>query len=97
MTEPNFFDEAIEQRIDSMASSIENRLDGSLTNDGKIDLAQLERNDAELFEVLKTYMMSKTWRDDKSITARDVAKLIEAQSTTTPLGAALEKLKTSFD
>ena len=83
-------------RVETIAQSIEERLKPSVGEDGKIDLGALEGNDAALHEVLYRFALSKTWRDDPKISALDVAKLLEAQSKSTPLGAALERLSESI-
>ena len=83
-------------RVQSVARLIEERLSPGVGEDGKIDREALKQSDAELHEVLHQYALSKTKRDDPKISAKDVAKLLEAQSTTTPLGAALEKLSKSM-
>lgn len=83
-------------RVESVARSIEERLLPGVGEDGKIDLEALKRSDADLHEVLHRFAVAKTWRDDPKISARDVAKLLEAQSKSTPLGAALEKLSHSL-
>ena len=87
----------VEIRIDKVSDAIRKRLDGSLTADGKIDLEALGKTDAELRDVLGNFAASKTWRDDPSATARDVAKLLEARSKETSLGNALEKLGQNLD
>ena len=83
-------------RLETIAQSIEERLKPGVGKDGKIDLEALKQSDAELHEVLHRFALSKTWRDDPKISALDVAKLLEAQSASTPLGAALEKLAESL-
>ena len=84
--------DSVETRIDKVSEVIRKRLDGSLTAEGKINLDALGKTDAELRAVLDGFAASKTWRDDPSVSARDVAKLLEAHSKVTPLGDALEKL-----
>lgn len=93
------FDEndPVETRIDKVTDMIRKRLDGALTAEGKIDLEALGKTDAELRDVLDSFAASKTWRDDPTTTARDVAKLLEARSKATPLGDALEKLGQNLD
>lgn len=89
-------DDSVEKRIEKVSGAIQKRLETSLTPDGKVDLETLENTDAELRDVLDSYAASKTWRDDPHITAKDVAKLLEARSKDTPLGNALEKLGQSL-
>ena len=48
-------------------------------------------------QVLDAFAQSKTTRDDPKVTASDVAKLLEAQSRTTPLGIALARLRDSLE
>lgn len=84
-------------RIDKVSDAIRKRLDGALTPDGKIDLEALGKTDAELRDVLDHFAASKTWRDDPTASARDVAKLLEARSKATSLGDALEKLGQNLD
>ena len=98
MTGPSHTDNGDESaaRVDSIAQSIKERLKPGVGEDGKIDLEALEQSDAELHEVLHRFALSKTWRDDPDLSALDVAKLLEAQSASTPLGAALEKLAESL-
>lgn len=96
MSEDSVEPTEVSQRVESVAASVESRLGGSLTDDGRIDMERLKSNDEALFKVLDAYAVSKTWRDDPEISASDVAKLLEAQSRTTPLGAALESLRQSF-
>lgn len=86
----------VEARIAATSNEIESRLGSSLT-DGKIDMAKLRTEDEALFQVLDAFAQSKTWRDDPRVSASDVAKLLEAQARTTPLGAALENLQRSLD
>ncbi|MDP9572180.1 UNVERIFIED_ORG: hypothetical protein J2W66_002665 [Agrobacterium larrymoorei] len=83
-------------RVDVVANSIAERLQSSVGADGKLSLDAVKGNDAELYEVLHQFALSKTWRDDPTTSARDVAKLLEAQSKSTPLGAALETLSQSL-
>jgi hypothetical protein len=87
--------ESVQGRIDRVSAHVENRLKTSLTN-GKIDLQKLKTQDPALHAVLDAFAESKTWRDDPEISAVDVAKLLEAQSNATRLGAALEKLKSTL-
>ena len=82
--------QAISERIDKVAEQIEARLEPGLV-DGRIDLRRLKEQDKDLHHLLDMYAASKTWRDDPMTTARDVAKLLEAQSKETPLGSALAK------
>ena len=95
----NVFDEndPVDTRIEKVAGTIRKRLDGGLTASGKIDLDALKKVDPELHHVLDSFALSKTWRDDPTTTARDVAKLLEARVSTTPLGGALDKLAKNFD
>lgn len=93
------FDEndSVETRIDKVSDVIRKRLNAGLTANGKVDLDALGETDAELRDVLDRFALSKTWRDDPKATARDVAKLLEARSKATPLGAALDKLSENLD
>jgi hypothetical protein len=89
--------DSVDSRIQRVSASIQDRLGESLTTDGKIDLQKLKENDAALHEVLHRFAESKTWRDDPRMAAVDVAKLLEAQSHSTPLGAALNQLKSALN
>jgi hypothetical protein len=92
MSEQGKADNEVSARVEARAQSIQQRLKPGLNKAGKIDLDALKEADAELFEVLQQFARSKTWRDDPDYTSYDVAKLLEAQSKATPLGAALENL-----
>ena len=89
-------DEDVPARVEATAKSIEMRLQPGLNEKGKVDLGLLKQADPDLHNVLEQFALSKTWRDDPQITATDVAKLLEAQANTTPLGAALEKLSANL-
>jgi len=88
--------DVVGQRVAAVSDEVESRLAGSLT-DGKIDMNQLRGDDEALSEVLDAFAQSKTTRDDPKVTASDVAKLLEAQSRTTPLGIALARLRDSLE
>ena len=97
-----FFDMAknekeIELRVDEATEVIEARLNVALTPQGKIDAEQLSEKDPNLFEALEQFALSKTWRDDPNLTARDIARLLEARSSSTLLGEAITKLSEEID
>lgn len=89
--------DTVESRINKLTEFVAKRLEPGLTEDGKVDLDKLAQHDAALKDVLENFALSKTWRDDPIATARDVAKLLEAKSSQTPLGESLEKLGESLN
>ena len=94
MSEENDMNESVTARIDRVSAGIEARLDLSIV-DNRIDLEILRDQDSELHQLLAIMAESKTVRDDPKMTARDVAKLLEARSAQTPLGNALSEFAKS--
>lgn len=80
-------------QIKNLRENIEAQLQSNIADDGSIDLIKLRENDKPLAEIFDVITLSKTWRDDPKMFAKDVARMISARDSSSVLGSALEKLE----
>jgi len=76
--------------ISDLTAAISNELAPAVDKTGKLDLELLRKSNASLADLLTIITESRTWRDRRLATAKDLATILLARDSSTKLGQAFE-------